>query len=63
MLWYKAWLDTRWRFLIGMGLLIFQERKKSPTPVRRGAIKFYCNLSRRMTDRYRSYHLLVPNAI
>jgi hypothetical protein len=22
MLWYKSWLDTRWRFLIGMGLLI-----------------------------------------
>jgi ABC-2 type transport system permease protein len=21
MLWYKAWLDTRWRFLIGLGLL------------------------------------------
>jgi hypothetical protein len=23
MLWYKAWRDTRWRFLIGLGLLIF----------------------------------------
>jgi ABC-2 type transport system permease protein len=22
MLWYKAWLDTRWRFLIGLALLI-----------------------------------------
>jgi ABC-2 type transport system permease protein len=22
MLWYKAWRDTRWRFLIGLGLLI-----------------------------------------
>jgi hypothetical protein len=22
MLWYKAWLDTRWRFLIGLGLLV-----------------------------------------
>jgi len=21
MLWYKAWLDTRWRFLIGVGVL------------------------------------------
>jgi ABC-2 type transport system permease protein len=23
MLWYKAWLETRWRFLIGMAVLIF----------------------------------------
>ncbi len=23
MLWHKAWLDTRWRFLIGLGLLLF----------------------------------------
>jgi hypothetical protein len=23
MLWYKAWLETRWRFLIGLGLLLF----------------------------------------
>ena len=22
MLWYKAWLETRWRFLVGMGLLL-----------------------------------------
>src|SRR5256885_10365098 len=22
MLWYKAWLDTRWRFLVGLGLLL-----------------------------------------
>ncbi len=22
MLWYKTWLETRWRFLIGLGLLI-----------------------------------------
>jgi len=22
MLWYKAWLETRWRFLIGLGLLV-----------------------------------------
>ena len=22
MLWYKSWLETRWRFLIGLGLLI-----------------------------------------
>jgi hypothetical protein len=22
MLWYKSWLDTRWRFLIGLGLLL-----------------------------------------
>ena len=22
MLWYKAWLETRWRFLIGLGLLL-----------------------------------------
>jgi len=22
MLWYKSWLDTRWRFLIGLGLLV-----------------------------------------
>ena len=22
MLWYKAWLDTRWRFLIGVGVLV-----------------------------------------
>jgi ABC-type transport system involved in multi-copper enzyme maturation permease subunit len=22
MLWYKSWLDTRWRFLIGLGLLM-----------------------------------------
>jgi ABC-type transport system involved in multi-copper enzyme maturation permease subunit len=22
MLWYKSWLDTRWRFLIGFGLLV-----------------------------------------
>ena len=22
MLWYKAWLDTRWRFLIGLALLV-----------------------------------------
>ncbi len=22
MLWYKAWLDTRWRFLLGLGLLL-----------------------------------------
>jgi hypothetical protein len=22
MLWYKAWLDTRWRFLAGLGLLV-----------------------------------------
>jgi hypothetical protein len=22
MLWYKAWIDTRWRFLIGLGLLV-----------------------------------------
>jgi hypothetical protein len=22
MLWYKSWVDTRWRFLIGMGLLM-----------------------------------------
>src|SRR5712692_8789311 len=22
MLWYKAWLETRWRFLIGLALLI-----------------------------------------
>ena len=21
MLWYKSWLETRWRFLIGLGLL------------------------------------------
>ena len=23
MLWYKSWLDTRWRFLIGLTLLMF----------------------------------------
>ena len=23
MLWYKAWLETRWRFLIGLVLLLF----------------------------------------
>ncbi len=23
MLWYKSWLETRWRFLIGLGLLMF----------------------------------------
>jgi hypothetical protein len=23
MLWYKSWLDTRWRFLIGLGVLLF----------------------------------------
>lgn len=23
MLWYKSWLDTRWRFLVGLGLLMF----------------------------------------
>jgi ABC-2 type transport system permease protein len=23
MLWYKAWLETRWRFLIGLALLLF----------------------------------------
>lgn len=23
MLWYKAWLETRWRFLIGLALLVF----------------------------------------
>ena len=22
MLWYKSWLETRWRFLIGLALLI-----------------------------------------
>ena len=22
MLWYKSWLETRWRFLIGLGLLL-----------------------------------------
>jgi hypothetical protein len=22
MLWYKAWLDTRWRFLVGLGVLV-----------------------------------------
>ena len=22
MLWYKAWLDTRWRFLLGLALLL-----------------------------------------
>src|SRR5688500_4673262 len=22
MLWYKAWLETRWRFLFGLGLLL-----------------------------------------
>src|SRR5262249_60641097 len=22
MLWYKSWLDTRWRFLVALGLLI-----------------------------------------
>ena len=22
MLWYKAWLETRWRFFIGLGLLL-----------------------------------------
>src|SRR5229473_1193627 len=23
MLWYKSWMETRWRFLIGLALLIF----------------------------------------
>src|ERR1700675_1332293 len=23
MLWYKSWLETRWRFLIGLALLMF----------------------------------------
>ena len=22
MLWYKSWLETRWRFLIGLALLV-----------------------------------------
>jgi hypothetical protein len=22
MLWHKSWLETRWRFLIGLGLLM-----------------------------------------
>lgn len=24
MLWYKAWLDTRWRFFVGLGLLVVE---------------------------------------
>ena len=23
MLWYKSWLETRWRFVVGLGLLTF----------------------------------------
>ena len=27
MLWYKSWLETRWRFLIGLALLILLRRR------------------------------------
>ena len=35
MLWYKSWLETRWRFLIGLVLLMLLGAAAPCSPIRR----------------------------
>ena len=35
MLWYKSWLETRWRFLIGLVLLMLSACGTVLLPIRR----------------------------